>query len=53
MIGVFGKPVQINSSYGWNVSRIADFFNRENQPKGGKGLSFTYKVMLTPDIELP
>ena len=29
------------------------FFNRENQPKGGKGLSFTYKVMLTPDIELP
>lgn len=29
------------------------FFNRENQPIGGKGLSFTYKVMLTPDIKLP
>lgn len=29
------------------------FFNRGNQPKGGKGLSFTYKIRLIPDVELP
>lgn len=28
----------------------SQFYRRGNQPKGGKALSFSYKVMLVPDI---
>lgn len=44
MIGVFGKPVQINSSYGWNVSRIADFLIERINPREGKACPLLIKL---------
>lgn len=44
MIGVFGKPVQINFSYGWNISRIADFLIEGINPRVGKACPSLIKL---------